>query len=91
MFGVSAFLKLEKFKTFPVLVFQAVFWCFGVSDFEKFSNSSFWGCVFVFRCFRLSKIFESSFLGLCFWVLAFGSVFWCFGISDFEKFSSPHF
>ena len=52
-------------KSFQALVFGAVFWCFGVSDFEKFPSPCFWGSVLVFWCFGGSD-FE-KFSSPCFW------------------------
>ena len=70
-------LRLKIF--FETSFFGGVFWCFVVSDIEKFSSPRFWKCVLLFQTLK------------SFPVLVFGSVFWCFGVSDFEKFSSPHF
>ena len=84
-------------KSFQALVFGAVFWCFGASDFEKFSSPFFWGGVLVVNTLKSIQalVFEVSVLVFqtlkSFRALVFGAVFWCFGVSDNEKFPSPCF
>ena len=93
--------KLWKvFKSFQVLVFGAVFWCFNISDVETFSSPCVWGGLLVFGCFRLRKDFNFLCLGWCFGVSEKRKVFKslclgrCFGALVFQTlkmFSSPCF
>ena len=60
-------------------MFWAVFWCLGVSNFEKFSSPFKSLCLG--QCLGVS-VFQTL---KRFQVLVFGAVFWCLGVSDFEK------